>query len=213
MTNSASISASAGYRVQNPVDNSVVETFDNVEPSGVQKIIENAAHAYTEWSALSLQERGDKVGKLADLLEENKDALAEDSSLDMGKPLPEMIEEIEFSAEILRYYVDNAATFTEDQEIETSGGKAVIRRLPIGPLLGIMPWNFPYYQVARFIGPNLMLGNTIILKHAEICPRPRWRSKSSLQTQASHRACTRTSSPRTTRSARSLLMTGSRVSR
>ena len=171
MTNSASISASAGYRVQNPVDNSVVETFDNVEPSGVQKIIENAANAYTEWSALSLQERGDKVGKLADLLEENKDALAEDSSLEMGKPLPEMIEEIEFSAEILRYYVDNAATFTEDQEIETSGGKAVIRRLSIGPLLGIMPWNFPYYQVARFIGPNLMLGNTIILKHAEICPR------------------------------------------
>ena len=171
MTNSASISASAGYRVQNPVDNSVVETFDNVEPSGVQKIIENAANAYTEWSALSLQERGDKVRKLADLLEENKDALAEDSSLEMGKPLPEMIEEIEFSAEILRYYVDNAATFTEDQEIETSGGKAVIRRLPIGPLLGIMPWTFPYYQVARFIGPNLMLGNTIILKHAEICPR------------------------------------------
>lgn len=89
-----------------------------------------------------------------------------------GKPLVEGIEEAEFAAEIFKYYADNGPNFAADQEIPTnSAGRAMIRRLPIGALLGVMPWNFPYYQVARFAGPNLMLGNTIILKHAEICPR------------------------------------------
>ena len=89
-----------------------------------------------------------------------------------GKPLVEGIEEAEFAAEIFKCYADNGPNFAADQEIPTnSAGRAMIRRLPIGALLGVMPWNFPYYQVARFAGPNLMLGNTIILKHAEICPR------------------------------------------
>src|SRR5690625_2848087 len=90
----------------------------------------------------------------------------------MGKPLVEGNEEAEFAAEIFKYYADNGPNFAADQEIPTnSAGRAMIRRLPIGALLGVMPWNFPYYQVARFAAPNLMLGNTIILKHAEICPR------------------------------------------
>lgn len=89
----------------------------------------------------------------------------------MGKPLEEMLEEIEFSADIIDYYADNGEKFAAEQQIPTQGGNAVVRHLPIGPLLGIMPWNFPYYQVARFVGPNLMLGNTIVLKHAEICPK------------------------------------------
>ena len=89
----------------------------------------------------------------------------------MGKPLEEMLEEIEFSADIIDYYADNGEKFAAEQQIPAQGGNAVVRHLPIGPLLGIMPWNFPYYQVARFVGPNLMLGNTIVLKHAEICPK------------------------------------------
>ena len=80
----------------------------------------------------------------------------------MGKPLAEMIEESEFAADMIQYYADNGEKFAAEQTIDTPHGDAVVRRLPIGPLVGIMPWNFPYYQVARFIGPNLMLGLSLI---------------------------------------------------
>ena len=84
----------------------------------------------------------------------------------------ECVEEVEFSAAILGYYADNGTEFLKDEPIDLLDGEgsALIRRFPIGPLLGIMPWNFPYYQVARFAGPNLVAGNTIILKHAESVP-------------------------------------------
>lgn len=159
------------YRVENPATGEVIETFDNATDADIQAAIESATAAYQDWSALPMSERGAMLRKLAQLFVDNKEAIARDACQEMGKPLAEMIEEVEFSAEIISYYADNGEDFTQDQAIPTPDGKAVIRRLPIGPLLGIMPWNFPLYQIARFIGPNLMLGNTIILKHAELCPR------------------------------------------
>ncbi|WKD58379.1 Succinate semialdehyde dehydrogenase [NAD(P)+] Sad [Corynebacterium capitovis DSM 44611] len=159
------------YRVQNPVSDEVVETFPTASNEDIDKAIAGATSAYDAWSAHTLAERGEKLRRLAQLFRDKKDELAEHSCIEMGKPLQEMVEEVEFSADIIQYYADNGETFAADQPIATPDGDAVVRRLPIGPLLGIMPWNFPYYQVARFIGPNLMLGNTIILKHAEICPR------------------------------------------
>ena len=90
----------------------------------------------------------------------------------MGKPKAEGIEEADFCQAIFDYFADEGATLVADQPIKTfTGGQAVVQRLPVGPLLGIMPWNFPFYQIARFAAPNLMLGNTIILKHAESVPR------------------------------------------
>lgn len=90
----------------------------------------------------------------------------------MGKPLSQSVGEVEFSAAIYEFYADHAAAFLADEPIELldGSGSAVVRRSAVGVLLGIMPWNYPYYQVARFAGPNLVLGNTIVLKHAPQCP-------------------------------------------
>jgi succinate-semialdehyde dehydrogenase/glutarate-semialdehyde dehydrogenase len=109
--------------------------------------------------------------KVADLFAERKDELGALATREMGKPIVESVGEAEFSGDIIRYFADNAEKFTAEQVLEdTDESRTVIQRRPIGPLLGIMPWNFPYYQIARFIAPNLMLGNTILLKHAEGVP-------------------------------------------
>ena len=90
----------------------------------------------------------------------------------MGKPIEQALGEVDFAAAIYEYYADNAPKLLADEQIELLDGEgsAFIRRSSYGPLLGIMPWNFPYYQVARFAGPNLAIGNTILLKHAPQCP-------------------------------------------
>jgi succinate-semialdehyde dehydrogenase / glutarate-semialdehyde dehydrogenase len=89
----------------------------------------------------------------------------------MGKTTAEATGEIEFVVDIYRYYADNGPRLLADEPLPTeTGGNAIVRKTPIGPLLGIMPWNYPYYQVARFAGPNLLAGNTILLKHAPQCP-------------------------------------------
>ena len=90
----------------------------------------------------------------------------------MGKPIEQALGEVDFAADIYDFYADNAESLMADEPIELMGGEgsAVIRRSAYGVLLGIMPWNFPYYQVARFAGPNLVIGNTILLKHAPQCP-------------------------------------------
>ena len=160
------------YRVQNPATDEIVETFDSATDAEVEGVLAKAAAAYREWSARPMSERAEIVARAASLFAERKEELAKIAAEEMGKPISEGIEEAEFSAAIIKYYADNGEEFTKDQPIPASAnGTAVIRRLPIGPLLGIMPWNFPYYQIARFVGPNLVLGNTIVLKDAEICPR------------------------------------------
>ncbi|OAG69575.1 succinate-semialdehyde dehydrogenase [Corynebacterium ulcerans] len=159
------------YRVQTPVNNQIVEKFDDATDLDVDKALESAAVAYRDWGTRSFAERAQIVGRVADLFHERKEELADIAASEMGKPLSEGIEEAEFSGDIIQYYVDNGESFAKDQSIPTGEGTAKVRRLPIGPLVGIMPWNFPFYQIARFVGPNLMLGNTIVLKHAEICPR------------------------------------------
>ncbi|MHC2548291.1 NAD-dependent succinate-semialdehyde dehydrogenase [Corynebacterium hesseae] len=160
------------YRVQNPVNNKIIETFDALDDAAIEPILEASSVAFTEWSGTPVSQRAEIVAKAASLFEERKEELAAIIAEEMGKPLPEGVEEAEFSSAIIQYYADNAEKFLADQEIPTEAdGKAFIRRRPFGPLLGIMPWNFPYYQVARFAGPNLVAGNTIILKHSEICPR------------------------------------------
>ncbi|MEX5297089.1 aldehyde dehydrogenase family protein, partial [Kocuria sp. CPCC 205268] len=106
------------------------------------------------------------------LFAERADELAVIATQEMGKPLAEAREEAQFCAEIFGYFAEQGPALAADQPITASGGgRAVIQKRPVGVLLGIMPWNYPYYQVARFAAPNLVLGNTIVLKHAESCPR------------------------------------------
>jgi succinate-semialdehyde dehydrogenase/glutarate-semialdehyde dehydrogenase len=112
------------------------------------------------------------VRRVAELFEERKDELARTISLEMGKTYAEAVDEVEFATSIIDYYGVHGPSLATSYEIpSTIPGTAMIERRPVGPLLGVMPWNFPYYQVARFAAPNLVLGNTILLKHADICGR------------------------------------------
>lgn len=160
------------YRVQNPATGEVVETFDAADDSEIDAAIAAADEAFRLWAGRSIQDRAAIVHRVAELFTERKDELARIIAQEMGKPLQEGIEEVEFAASIIDYYAVHGPSLATDVEIpSTIPGKAWIERRPVGPLLGVMPWNFPYYQVARFAAPNLVLGNTILLKHAEICPR------------------------------------------
>ncbi len=109
---------------------------------------------------------------VAELHRERRDELAAIIVREMGKPLAAAEGEVDFAADITEFYADHIDEITGDRPIDILGeGTAVIRRSPLGVLLGIMPWNFPYYQVARFAAPNLAIGNTILLKHAPQCPQ------------------------------------------
>ena len=111
------------------------------------------------------------MNRVADLYEERREQLAALITREMGKTTRDALDEVDFSASIYRYYANNAADLLKDEPLASeTPGEAWVRKSPIGALLGIMPWNYPYYQVARFAGPNLMIGNTVILKHAPQCP-------------------------------------------
>lgn len=161
------------YAVTDPATGVVLRTYDTATDGDVARAVSSAATAASGWSRSStLEERVALLRRVADLHTERRDELAAMIGREMGKPAGEALGEVDFSADIYRFYADNAATFLADESIELLGGEgtAVIRRGPVGVLLGIMPWNFPCYQVARFAGPNLLAGNTILLKHAPQCP-------------------------------------------
>ncbi len=162
----------AKYRVQNPATGELIESFDPATDQQIEESLAAAESAYRGWRERSVQERAAVIKRAAELFEERKDELAKLISLEMGKTYAESVDEVEFAASIIDYYAVYGPSLITDREIpSTVPGKAVIEQLPIGALLGVMPWNFPYYQVARFAAPNLLLGNTIILKHADICAR------------------------------------------
>ena len=159
------------FQTINPATGKVLAEYPTIADSDVETIVQKSREAFSTWRRLSIEERAAKVERLAGLLEEHVDELAETMTKDMGKPLNEAKEETEFSAEIFRYYATHGPRLAADQKVsEDDETISYIQRRPVGPLVGIMPWNFPYYQIARFAAPNLVLGNTIILKHAESCP-------------------------------------------
>ncbi|HJF13309.1 MAG TPA: NAD-dependent succinate-semialdehyde dehydrogenase [Enteractinococcus helveticum] len=165
------MTTSPAYQTINPATGEVLTQYPVIADTDVETIAKNSHQAFATWRALSLAERAAKVAKLADLFEDNVDELAAIMTKEMGKPLAEAKEETQFSAEIFRYYATHGQHLAADTKVsENNDTISYIQRRPVGPLLGIMPWNYPYYQIARFAAPNLVLGNTIILKHAESCP-------------------------------------------
>ena len=133
--------------------------------------VATADAAFRAWNKTALAERVKLLRRVADLYTERRDELAAIITREMGKPVFQARIEVDIVASIYRYYAENGPSFLEDEELEVAaGGKAIVRKDGLGVLLGIMPWNFPYYQVARFAAPNLMNGNTILLKHAPQCP-------------------------------------------
>jgi succinate-semialdehyde dehydrogenase/glutarate-semialdehyde dehydrogenase len=161
------------YAVIDPATGDVVREYPTATDAQIEEALAAAAGAYRDWSKKStLAQRVALIRKVAALHTERREQLAEIIVREMGKPLDQAIGEVDFSAAIYEFYADNAEAFLADEPITLLDGEgsALIRRGPVGVLLGIMPWNYPYYQVARFAGPNLTLGNTIVLKHAPQCP-------------------------------------------
>ncbi|MCV7430873.1 NAD-dependent succinate-semialdehyde dehydrogenase [Mycolicibacterium bacteremicum] len=161
------------YAVVDPATGEVVREYPTATDAQIEDALAAAARAFGEWSkSTTVAQRADLIRKVAALHTERKEELAKIIQREMGKPLDQSIGEVEFSAAIYEFYADNAEKFLADEKIDLleGEGSAEIRRSAVGVLIGIMPWNYPYYQVARFAGPNLVLGNTIVLKHAPQCP-------------------------------------------
>ena len=161
------------YAVLDPATGQTVATYPTATDEQVAAAIAVADEAARTWGRTStVAERAALVRRVGELHAERAEQLAAIIVREMGKPLADAIGEVEFAASIYAYYADNAEHFLADEQIDLLGGtgSAVVRRSPLGVLLGIMPWNYPYYQVARFAGPNLAIGNTIVLKHAPQCP-------------------------------------------
>jgi succinate-semialdehyde dehydrogenase/glutarate-semialdehyde dehydrogenase len=159
------------YAVVNPATGEKVASYDTVTDAQVDQALAAAQSAYEAWRAVPVAERAAMVGRAAELHRERRQELADLIVREMGKPKGAALGEVDFAADITQYYTDQAEAITADQPLKILGeGTAIVRRSPLGVLLGVMPWNFPYYQVARFAAPNLILGNVIIIKHASQCP-------------------------------------------
>lgn len=161
------------YAVVEPATGKTLKTYDTISDEALKDAIGRAAAAAGPWGRETpLEQRVAVLRRVAELHTERREELAAIIVREMGKPVQEALGEVDFSAAIYEYYCDNAAELLKDEPIRLLDGEgsALVRRTPVGLLLGIMPWNFPYYQVARFAGPNLLIGNTILLKHAPQCP-------------------------------------------
>ena len=161
------------YAVIDPATGVRLATFPQASHADIDTALEAAASACGSWGrASSPAERAAMLRRVGELHGERREELAAVIGREMGKPRDEAVGEVDFCREIYKYYADNAARFLVDEQVplRQGVGTAVIRRSPVGALLGIMPWNFPYYQVARFAAPNLAIGNTVVLKHAPQCP-------------------------------------------
>jgi succinate-semialdehyde dehydrogenase/glutarate-semialdehyde dehydrogenase len=162
------------YAVVDPATGETVKEYPTISDDDLRDAIARADRAHSEWSkASTVSERAALVRRVGELHSERRKELAGIIVTEMGKPFGQAVGEVDFSASIYEFYADNAEALMADEPIELLDGEgsAVIRRSSLGALLGIMPWNFPYYQVARFAGPNLIIGNTILLKHAPQCPQ------------------------------------------
>src|SRR6185436_1129953 len=165
--------AAIDYAVVDPATGETVKTYETISDDDLKAAIGRAAGAHRAWGReTTVEERAAVIARVAAIHEERKQELGEIIVREMGKPIEQAVGEVEFSAAIYAYYADNAAKIMADEPIELLDGEgsAFVRRSSVGLLLGIMPWNYPYYQVARFAGPNLVIGNTILLKHAPQCP-------------------------------------------
>jgi len=159
------------YQVVNPATGELEAEYPVATGAEITDVLERAHEGYRSWRNSSWEDRAQVLHRVATIYEERINELGAIITMEMGKTTAEAVGELEFAVGIYQYYADNGPDLLKDEPISSNTpGKAWVRKSPVGPLLGIMPWNYPYYQVARFAAPNLMIGNTIILKHAPQCP-------------------------------------------
>ncbi|MEN5234236.1 NAD-dependent succinate-semialdehyde dehydrogenase [Sphingobacterium faecium] len=160
-----------GFQTINPANNKTIKTFYEMSGMAVDNAVDKAVDAFQEWKKTDYKVRAQLLHTVAGLLREKKTELAKLITLEMGKLLIHAEGEIKLSAEIFDYYAKNSEMFLADKVLDPVHGQAFVRNSPIGVLLGIQPWNFPFYQVARFAAPNMMIGNTVLIKHASNVPQ------------------------------------------
>ena len=162
----------AKYRVQNPKTNEIEKTYENITSDELEQALSTADETFKQWREKSYEERAEVLRKVAQLFDDKRDELARIIANEMGKAVDQGDGEVDDVVEIFNYYADNGAKFGADEEIPNErGGTSIMRKIPLGVIVGVMPWNFPYYQVARFAAPALMAGNVVMVKHANICPQ------------------------------------------
>jgi succinate-semialdehyde dehydrogenase/glutarate-semialdehyde dehydrogenase len=158
------------FATVSPYTGETLREFPFLPSEEVVPTIERAHEAFLSWRERPVAERAQVVGRAAELMLEREDEFAATITREMGKLIKESHFEVKLAASILTYYAENGPAFLEPEPLPVEDGDAAIINAPLGVLLGVEPWNFPLYQVARFAAPNLVVGNTVLLKHAEICP-------------------------------------------
>ena len=155
----------------NPATGEVLKTFEPLSAAQIEQKLQLAASAFRKHRRTPFAERSSKMMRAAEILEKEKDECAHLMTLEMGKPLKSAVAEAMKCAGGCRYYAENAEKFLADEIVDTGAKRSFIRYLPIGPVLAVMPWNFPFWQVFRFAAPALMAGNVGLLKHASNVPQ------------------------------------------
>ncbi len=150
----------------NPATDKEIKTYNEMSADEITKIISNAHQSFVAWQKTDFKTRSAKMKKAAEVLRFNKNKWAEIMTLEMGKPVNQSISEVEKCAWVCDYFADNAEKFLTDEMIKTDAAKSFVTYRPLGVILAIMPWNFPFWQVFRFAAPNLMAGNAGVLKHS-----------------------------------------------
>ena len=159
------------YQSVNPFDGKTLRTFEEFTDEQLETAIENAAACFETWRFTKFAERAEMVARAATILDARVDEFAHLVTMEMGKLIDEARGEVVLSADILEYYAKNAERFLAPQHLEPASGEADVESSPFGVLFGVQPWNFPYYQLARFAAPNLMAGNVVMVKHAGCVPQ------------------------------------------
>ena len=162
----------AGYTTTDPTTGRTDKQFPALDSAGVEDVLRRTHTAFPDWRGTPPERRAEILERVADAYDSRSEELGRLIASEMGKPLAQGIGEAELAGSIYRWYATHGPELLRDEQLDPQGAQeSLVQTEPIGPLVGVMPWNYPYYQVARFVAPNLMVGNTIILKHAEICPR------------------------------------------
>jgi succinate-semialdehyde dehydrogenase/glutarate-semialdehyde dehydrogenase len=159
------------YQSVNPYDGKVLRTFEELTDEQLERAIQTSASCFETWRHTTFTERAAVATRAASLLRTRIDAFARPVTLEMGKLIAEARGEVKLSADIIDYYAKNAERFLVPEHLKLSSGKAQVESSPLGVLFGVQPWNFPYYQLARFAAPNLMAGNVVMVKHAGCVPQ------------------------------------------
>lgn len=155
----------------NPATGEVMGRFPEHDDAEVQRRLAAAAEAFRQHRGSSFVQRADGLNRAADVLEADKARLARIMTLEMGKPIGAAVQEVEKCAWACRYYAENGERFLADELVPTQAARSLVKYQPLGPVLAVMPWNFPCWQVFRFAAPALMAGNVALLKHASNVPQ------------------------------------------